>query len=1106
MPLVQAGGIPTATHTVAPGTPSRSRAGGLPTEQARGRTGRGEKTRTAAAVPTTTSSGRPGQGTKTRQGTTAAERSSGLGVYTSPVITDAQFGLAEAEAERWPFTTLKVDWTRQDFTGPASDLSWCVDRITVEREITGELPAAAGVMDGFASGQMTADLSGTRPGAALTLAEELSPYRADSPLYAVKKTTAIVRAEMGLLTEDGPKAYRQLTGPIRKVAVDESEQSVTITASDPSELIRESITLPTYAEFNNHALRRAFGLTINTQWVVDYVFRKNGFYASPRPHPSSIIACTGHGGLVSEIGFNGAPIALESTSAPSAGLWTEDSHPWGMLGTPELVDSSASPPDAYQEFYGALPDQETPPFRIAAGNGFAWSGWVHIGPWVGLGASYERRLVQIRPTDQAAPRLFISWYGDGSIHAGLVSLNSSGGQVITTTGKIATAGAARWRHIGVHWRWTSATAMTVTVRLDGQTRTFNLTHPAVTVNDTALAQGYRANTQVRMMLFRGWSNMCAWPAAAVPTLAEWQARESHVAQADIGRGNNELTYLPDIAAQDSWDVLKASAGAEWAVLGFTEAGRPYFRPRSDAVTVQPQVDLDVEKNLAEVRYSISSDSVRNVVGYSSQAKYHAAALTAVVKAEDILQLVVPGGKKYVYEFDWPWGAAGAQGGVLPYHKNTGQTSGWTEWSDSVIHGWTYSSGTDWTDGSNVQSVVVKWVQVSARLIRVFVDNTAGSRAIRLATNADSTDLVGKPGSPALRIAGWPILSRATHVAEFRDAASIARYGAARAYAVPTSEWRQTPGQLDPVAKALLAAMADEIPLLEDLPVRGDPRTQPGMVARARFRGEASQPIVGTIVRVSRELDSSGLHDRISLRPLPLQTLAPAGWTFFVDTSRYQFDRADPINLARLKDLGYAGNIAKIGQGAGTTTGGTQYGATLDPYWATNRDTSRPLWPDTFAGYWYVGSTEAPADQAARCKAALGDTSIPIMLDWEDGGGTWTNLLNVLAAFRTAGLKVTILYCGSGYANSAAAGAPTTIDADSGLNVIRARYWTNDAGNPRALFDDITDPKTFLLGTFAGATPDAAQFTQYGTVYAGMNIDVDAFPGTPAGLANLINGR
>lgn len=1022
-------------------------------------------------------------------------------VFAEPVITDGEFSDAVRAADRWPVLRLRVDWTGQDYTGPVSDLDVTVRRMTIERSITGELPESAGLVDGYATANLQAELGGTHetsyradPDARMTLAEELSPYRPDSPLAGAARVTAAVRADMGLLTERGPKFYRQLTGTVRSLKVDERQRTVDLGGVDPSERIREIITLPTYGEFITHKSRRSWAITVNTQWLVDYVLRRNGIYASPPLRDDAFIACTGHGGLVSERGFNGAPISINASTGPTSGLWVDDSHPWGMLGTPE---NAAGGTVGYQEFHGTPGDGSTVPLMFQPGYGIALSFWCHIGTYMGLASTLENRLFQVLPTAGQTPRLFVNGFGNGDIYAGIVDQNGN----ITATPRIST-GASRWSHIGVHWRWTSTTTMVVTIRLGGQTRTYTLTHAAITVTETALIEGYRRTVQVRGMMFRSWTNMQAWMSpSAPPSLADWQALETHVSEAEIGRGNNELLYLPNIASDDSWEVLKAAVGAEYGVHGFTPEGRYFFRPRSDTRPSVIDTVIDVEENLSDVVHTESSDSVRNVVGYSATPAYHDGTYQTVVKADDVEQFVVPGRTMRSYDLDWPFGAAGNQSGRLPYMGNPPATGiGNGVWSNDVQHGWTYSSGTNYTDGSNAQSVVVTYRQIDARVVRITVDNRNGDRTIRLATPADSSDPSGKPGEPAMRIGGWPLINTPDHVAEYRDEASIARYRGPRVFPMGKSEWRQQPAALDGLARELLAALAEVNPVLEDLPVRGDPRVQAGMVASARFR-DGGQPIIGTIVRVLREASEDGLTDLVTLRPLPEQTLAPPGWQFYVDVSRYQGDRADPIDLTRVYNLGYTACVAKVGQGGGTTDNGTVYGETIDPWWTRFRDVARPLWGQRFAGYWYIGNTESPASQAARCKAALPDTAIPIMLDWEDGGGQWQTCLDVLAAFRSAGLKVSMLYLGSGYAASHGA---ANVDA-TGLHVVRARYWTNDTAHPRVLWDDMPDPYTFGLAAFNGATPDATQFTQYGTVYPGMNIDVNAFPGSVERLRRMIQG-
>jgi hypothetical protein len=1058
----------------------------------------------------------PAQSTKGLHADPAIVEPVAYGAFPGVIIPDAVFEQSQKAADRSPVASVLVDWTDEDFTGLGADLSVVVVSIEIERSIVGELPEEANLVDGYTVATAKVVVAGFRAGAAMTIAQELSPFRTDSPLYAAALVTPDARIELGLLTPLGPKLYRQVTGPVRTIAISESAQTAQLSILDPAERIRESITLPTYGEFVSHANRRPWAITVNTQWVLVHVLRANGIHPLPPRRADAIIACTGTGGLVAEVGWNGAPISIYG-DGPSAGLWTEDSNPWGLLATPENKSGGTV---GYQELYG-ITDGKTAPMRFESGNGIGVSMWLHIGTYMTLGSSFENRILQIRPTEREYPRLFLSGYGDGSFYVGLTTASGS----VYSTPRITTT-SARWHHVGLHYRWTTDTNLAITVRVTpwgkaGTTTVYNVAVPSLRgsslVTSTPFFYGYRPNLQINAQWFRAWMNLQAWVGPTAPALAEWQGLESWVPQADIGRGINELLYLPNVASADSWEVMKAAVGAEFGVHGFDPTGRYFFRPRTDARSSSDvDVYLDVTTDIADVAYSYSSDSVRNVVSYSNTPRYHSGDLRTVVQAQDVLQFTVPGWSVYYYEVDWPWGAAGYQGGILPYYPQTPVSpdqpvAGTTYWSDQIPHGWTYSTkgaSGNWTIVDNVQSVVVKYVLTSSRTCLITVDNTAGGKDVRLGT-AQPAD-ASSDGTPSLHIGGWPIIDLPAHVGEYRDEASIVRHRGPRVYAMPSSDWRQTALVLDPMAKELVGAMSEPATLLEDLPVRGDPRTQVGMTCRLKFLAEASAPVYGVIVKTNRTHGDAGLVDKVSVRPLPEQTLAPAGWSFFVDISHYQYDGGTPIDLGRLYSLGYAGCIAKLGQGGGTQTVAASpqtFGNTIDPYWATARDTGRPLWGEAFAAYWFVGGTETAASQASRAAAAIGDKTIPIMLDWEDSGGTLSTVLAVRDAMRAQGLRVTMLYAGSGYvSNSAGGGNPTNIDATLGLYVIRARYWTNDQAHPRILFDDITDPAGFGLAPFNGATPDAFQFTQYGVVYPGEVIDVDAFPGTPRGLANMFQGR
>lgn len=47
---------------------------------------------------------------------------------------------------------------------------------------------------------------------------------------------------------------------------------------------------------------------------------------------------------------------------------------------------------------------------------------------------------------------------------------------------------------------------------------------------------------------------------------------------------------------------------------------------------------------------------------------------------------------------------------------------------------------------------------------------------------------------------------------------------------------------------------------------------------------------------------------------------------------------------------------------------------------------------------------------------------------------------------------------------------------------------------------------FAVDESMGGTVRALQFTDAGTVYDGMNIDVNVFPGSPEALSDMIHGR
>jgi lysozyme len=200
--------------------------------------------------------------------------------------------------------------------------------------------------------------------------------------------------------------------------------------------------------------------------------------------------------------------------------------------------------------------------------------------------------------------------------------------------------------------------------------------------------------------------------------------------------------------------------------------------------------------------------------------------------------------------------------------------------------------------------------------------------------------------------------------------------------------------------------------------------------------------------------------------------------FGPDLSHYQsgFD----FNRAAAEGLQFV--VGKISQGS----------TSHDTQWPKTRDQARAAGL-IICGYHYVDGSHA-ADQAANCARNIGDKTTPVALDWEANGGNWSNLLNVLAAFRAAGLNVRLLYTGAWYWQQV--GSPDM--SKCGLALWKSRYPSTNPGAPAALYSKVPASYWAPLG---GLETRLLQFTDHASI-AGMNVDCSAFQGTRDELAAL----
>lgn len=76
-------------------------------------------------------------------------------------VSDAAYHAAITSSDRWPICRIRADWDRDGFNHPLADLSPLVERLTIDRELSGELPPEIGLVEGVATARMSAELGGT---------------------------------------------------------------------------------------------------------------------------------------------------------------------------------------------------------------------------------------------------------------------------------------------------------------------------------------------------------------------------------------------------------------------------------------------------------------------------------------------------------------------------------------------------------------------------------------------------------------------------------------------------------------------------------------------------------------------------------------------------------------------------------------------------------------------------------------------------------------------------------------------------------------------------------------------------------------------------------
>lgn len=749
---------------------------------------------------------------------------------------------AAVAAERAPAQSLLVDWQNSGtYTGAENDQTAGLESLTIDRSITSDLPDVVTLLAGQASAELTAVTSGptTIDGAAY-----FSPYNTASPLYGLRRRWRRLQASLGFVTSAGTELLTAFTGRTRSVVVDAATHAATITALDNAELMRGDASPPFFVATNVPA-QRSYGL--NGAWIIDYVARVCGFYASPPPRTNCRFLATMAGSTYPEVGS--AIVAVGSTVGSST--FTSPAK-WITAAAIGVSQTSTS--------FGAtssLQYQLTSGVSTNDGSEFIVEGWWRLdnltfatNPGPGVGQLWQTTQYP-ELGNQTSVRVYVT--STGSLRCD-IKRNGTASTVSThISGFTVTTGS--FHYVGVHV-YMSGTLVRVHWRYDGSSATTDDTTIGSVTGQTSMNQikvfdsNYPYNGAVEAVQVATTTSTTSAPS--------WN--NAYTPSATIMPSLNALAAVP-VTQSSAWDLIKQVAAAEFGMVGFDESGSFYFYNRNRWTTAPyttSQLTISDDTALKAVSTEESVDPVRNHVRivaqpvavlpaafvWSAQDAYTIPASGSLTVWMNLAQPAVEISTSWRYE---PSGGTGQSA----YRGNT-QLDG----KGTTVSNLTFAT--------TVFAQSVKVVITNPNAFAVYLVNPSG---VPSAQGTPSLSLWGTPvsftTSAQLDSPSSSSASGSAQVQDVSDATSIGLYGE-QLLALTGNPYLQNASSLATLASDLLAQLKDPKPVLRGIAIPADPRLQLG------DRVTAISPTLGLsadfhIVRLRTTSDATGATQQIDVR-------------------------------------------------------------------------------------------------------------------------------------------------------------------------------------------------------------------------------------------------
>lgn len=617
--------------------------------------------------------------------------------------------------------------------------SLAVESIEVDREITTDMPDGTRLIAGYPAATADIILSGSLDANDLTQtpASLFNPYNALSVLYRGDAVGAKVTSKSGLYTgsSNTPELITTFTGTLDDYEYDPITGTVELYCIDYRTKLKTAPGLPSFSGQPAPSALNTFTPFLTAHYGLDYLLRSAGIYSSPPPRAGSMFFASMHGSMWPEISgpLNGVgPLTSGAPANWAAGKWS-----------PQTVALPCAT-------YAQLDLSETGPVAAGVTNGMAYMEMT--GAWdpstVSAGSFIVTGHAVTTSSVTANYKVKVSTDGAGHLVVSAIftpyNLSGAGTPQGSTVNYSETAGDFT---VGVQFFWTSPTSLTVTIFVNNEAanvQTFTFTSGHTDSTHTELdSMHFENDTSLPV------ENICISTEYAGNTYASANFVPTAYLDASL---NTNLTCLPDVTGNDSWQVIQQICDAETAVGGFDENGVFRFQNRVTLRGVPNSGVLDGQINLETAQIGMMLSTVANHVQVPVNVQAIQAP-SAIWQATDTI--AIDAGQSVVLNVTLQSPAinvALTDSGVTP---SGGGTPGLT----------TFRASSDpFGNGAELTAINISIVQISPTELQITAHNNYVF-AVYLVTPAGYVD---PQGSPALTIGGQTVSAGSTTATDITD--------------------------------------------------------------------------------------------------------------------------------------------------------------------------------------------------------------------------------------------------------------------------------------------------------------------------------------------------